>query len=441
MDARLLAALVSTIICQVAILLILALNHSHYASTSAFNSLWPILLQNLHSSQAVAAVLIEEDEEEGNRKKRRRVMAKEEEEDDRRVDQDFTGLIRIESGWMESASFKANFRMSPTTFEWLCKQFEPLGTKNNNVGVFERVGMGLFRLASGSSYQAVSQRFNSTEPTARLCTKELCRVICTNFKFWVVYPSPRDLPKVSDEFQTLSGLPNCCGAIDCTRFKFTSTNNPFLSNEEDDDLQQSVVTQIVVDCSSKILSVITGFKGNKGDSRVLRSSTLYADIEEGRLLNSLPFHLKGITVPQYLVGDSGYPLLPWLMVPYTDPVVTSCQEDFNSKHYLMRQAALRTLSCLRKWGILSKPIEEDARMAVACIGACAILHNILLAREGGSAILEGTEDYALHDQSSQYYRDANMEEYFIEKKASVIRNALAVRARDMRNSEQAISSQ
>lgn len=85
------------------------------------------------------------------------------------------------------------------------------------------------------------------------------------------------------------------------------------------------------------MSIITGFKGNNGDSRVLRSSTLYADIEEGRLLNSPPLHLKGISVPQYLVGDSGYPLLPWLMVPYTDPVVTYCQEDFNSKHYLMRQ--------------------------------------------------------------------------------------------------------
>lgn len=71
-----------------------------------------------------------------------------------------------------------------------------------------------------------------------------------------------------------------------------------------------MVTQIVVDCSSRILSIITGFKGNNGDSRVLRSSTLYADIEEGRLLNSPPLHLKGISVPQYLVGDSGYPLLP-----------------------------------------------------------------------------------------------------------------------------------
>lgn len=80
-------------------------------------------------------------------------------------------------------------------------------------------------------------------------------------------------------------------------------------------------------------------------------------------------------------------------------------------------------------------------LAVACIGACAILHNRLLAREGGSTILEGTEDYALHDQSSQYYRDANMVEYCVKKKASVIRNALAAKARDMRNSEQAMSLQ
>lgn len=61
----------------------------------------------------MAAVLIEE--EEGKRKNRRRVM--EEEEGDRKVDKDFTGLVRIESGLMESVSFRANFRMYPTTFE------------------------------------------------------------------------------------------------------------------------------------------------------------------------------------------------------------------------------------------------------------------------------------------------------------------------------------
>ena len=189
----------------------------------------------------------------------------------------------------------------------------------------------------------------------------------------------------------------------------------------------------MADSCGRILSITTGLSGDKGDARVLRSSSLYADVEQGRLLNSDRVKVKGVAVPQYLVGDGGYPLLPWLMVPFTDPLEASSQEDFNAKLLVMRKPALRTIACLSSWGILSKPIEdENVRGGVACIGACAILHNLVLLRE--DSFDTSIQDCSLRDNSSQYYRDSSSEESLIEHKASLVRNALALHVRDIATS-------
>ncbi|XP_042496970.1 protein ALP1-like isoform X2 [Macadamia integrifolia] len=320
--------------------------------------------------------------------------------------------------------------MTSSTFKWLSGLLEPLLECRDPVGSplnlspEIRLGVGLFRLATGSGYADISSRFGVSEATSRFCTKQLCRVLCTNFRFWVAFPSPSELQSVSAAFEAIGGIPNCCGVIDCTRFRVAREGN----YQED-----SVAAQIVVDSASRILSVVVGFHGDKGDSRVLKSSTFYRDVEEGKLLNSSPVFLKGVAVPQYLIGDGGYPLLPWLMVPIVDPVRTSSEEDFNVVHHLMRLPALRTIASLRNWGVLSRPIDEEFRTAVAYIGACSILHNVLLMREDYSALCDATDDFSSYDQCSQYYRDTtSLEENSIEQKASVIQNALSARAKEFR---------
>lgn len=196
------------------------------------------------------------------------------------------------------------------------------------------------------------------------------------------------------------------------------------SNDEVQD--DSIAVQIVVDSSSRILSIVAGFRGDKNDSRILKSTTLCHDIEGRRLLNATPVIVNGVAIDQYLIGDGGYPLLPWLMVPFVDVVPGSCEEKFNAANNLMHVFALRTIASLKNWGVLNKPIEEEFKTAVAFIGACSILHNVLLMREDDSALID-VEDYSLYDQGSQFYKDAMTEENLTEKKASDTRRALATR--------------
>lgn len=325
--------------------------------------------------------------------------------------------------------------MEPSTFEWLCGLLEPLLECRDPVGLQLnlsaelRLGIGLYRLSTGSDYPEIADRFRVTEQVAKFCSKQLCRVLCTNFRFWVGFPNSDEFDSVSNKFKDLTGLPNCCGVIGCTRFKIITSNNP---DGLSDPIckEESISAQIVVDSSSRILSIFAGSNGDKSNLRVLKSSTLYKDVEGGRLLNSPPIEVEGVSIPQYLVGECGYPLLSWLLVQFDDPQPGSNEERFNASLGLMRVSMLKTVASLKSWGILSKPVKEEFRNVVAYIGACAILHNALLLREDYSGLCDRVEDYAIHDHSSQVYRDGALkEENSIE--GGVIRNALATKAKDL----------
>ncbi|XP_024968336.1 protein ALP1-like [Cynara cardunculus var. scolymus] len=321
-------------------------------------------------------------------------------------------------------SFKLYFKMTSSTFEWLSSLLEPLLECRDpvnsplNLPVETRLGIGLFRLATGSDYLEISQRFEVSEAEAKFCVKQFCRVLCTNFRFWVGFPTPNELEPVTDSFETLTGLPNCCGVIHCTRFKI-------LKNES---MEEPIAAQFVVDSSSKILSIVAGFNGRKGNHLVLKSSTLYKDIQSNNLLNSPPIDINGVSIPQYLIGDSGYPFLPWLMVPFDQPVVNSLEDDFNSAHNLMLVSGFRTVDSLKKWGVLSKPIREEIKTMVGYIGACSILHNALLMREDYSS-LSGKSDEHLRHTDSQFHGDFSFEDNSVEEKSFEIRTALATRAK------------
>ncbi|KAI3769904.1 hypothetical protein L6452_01018 [Arctium lappa] len=322
-------------------------------------------------------------------------------------------------------SFKLCFKMTSSTFEWLSALLEPLLECRDpvnsplNLPVETRLGIGLFRLATGSDYLDVSRRFQVSEPVARFCVKQFCRVLCTNFRFWVGFPTPNELGPVTESFETLTGLPNCCGVIHCTRFKI-------LKNES---MEEQIAAQFVVDSSSKILSIVAGFNGKKGNHLVLKSSTLYKDIQSNNLLNSPPIDIDGVSIPQYLIGDKGYPFLPWLMVPFDQPVVNSHEDDFNSAHDLMMVSGFRTVDSLKKWGVLSKPIRVEMKTMVGYIGACSILHNALLMREDYSS-LSGRSDECLRDtDNTQDHGGIGFEDDLVEEKSFEIRSALATRAR------------
>ena len=66
------------------------------------------------------------------------------------------------------------------------------------------------------------------------------------------------------------------------------------------------------------------------NSHVLANSTVYHLAESGTLVPINTQTINGIEVPYFLVGDSAYPVRPWLMKPFRDNIDTSpARKNFN----------------------------------------------------------------------------------------------------------------
>ncbi|XP_020208163.1 protein ALP1-like isoform X1 [Cajanus cajan] len=353
MESRKLAAILSSLISQL-LLLLLHIFPSNPNPNPNSHSLLPLLLYSQHLNTTLALTLT-------RKRKRKR----------KRKRNSLEALLPTPNPLTRTPDpFRNTFLMTSSTFEWLSGLLEPLLDCRDpahlpplNLPAPLRLAIGLSRLASASDYPSLAARFSVPLPVAKFCVKHLCRVLCTNFRFWLSFPP--DLRQVSLPFHSLSSLPNCCGILFCVRF-------------------HSLAAQLVVDSSLRILTLAAGFPSHKSNSQILKSSSLFSDIQNGTLLNA--------PSRQYLIADSHYPLLPWLMVPFPHPLPSSLQHNFNAAHRLMRLPALRTAASLRNWAVLSQPLAEDPKMTVAYIAACSILHNCLLMREDFSALASEFQD-------------------------------------------------
>jgi hypothetical protein len=87
----------------------------------------------------------------------------------------------------------------------------------------------------------------------------------------------------------------------------------------------------------------------------------------------------------YLLGDSGYPLLPWLMVPHKQVQnLTVLETLFNKKLRRGRCVVENAFGILKQtfWELLVKS-DLDVIFLPDVITYCAILHNILLGQSHG----------------------------------------------------------
>ena len=115
------------------------------------------------------------------------------------------------------------------------------------------------------------------------------------------------MKKKTKEFEEYS-FPQAAGAIDGCQIKI----NVAAANKE----EYSANLQAVVDCSLKFLHVSVGYPRSIHDGRVFRLSGSYELGMNHQILQAPTSVLNGTEIPPYIVGDSAYPLMQWLVRPY-----------------------------------------------------------------------------------------------------------------------------
>jgi hypothetical protein len=150
------------------------------------------------------------------------------------------------------------------------------------------------------------------------------------------------------DFKSWCGMPSVQGAIDCTHI---AISKPPAFPEDYwyfKTSAYSMVAQAVVDSKKLFTNVYVGLPGSVNDQRVLRRSSLWQKIMRCRLMSIDGGYQEGVT--PYLLGDKGYPLLSWIMVPFRDDGQPRnlAQTYFNKRHRRGRSVVENAFGLLKE---------------------------------------------------------------------------------------------
>lgn len=273
--------------------------------------------------------------------------------------------------------FRKAFRMSKSTFNMICDELDSAVTKKDTmlrmaIPVRQRVAVCIYRLATGDPLRKVSALFGLGISTCHKLVLEVCAAIKTVLmpKF-IQWPDQERLKEIKAEFGSISGIPDVGGAIYTTHISIIAPKtNPeaYFNRKHTDRIQKpsySTTVQGVVDVKGVFTDICIGYPGSMPDDKILEQSILSRRSEMGMLDNT------------WVVGNSGYPLTDWMMVPYTHLNLSWGQHSFNESIGEVEKIAKDAFMRLKgRWGCLQKRTEVKLQELPMVLGACCVLHNI-----------------------------------------------------------------
>ncbi|XP_057424600.1 protein ANTAGONIST OF LIKE HETEROCHROMATIN PROTEIN 1-like [Lotus japonicus] len=273
--------------------------------------------------------------------------------------------------------FKKAFRMGRSTFDLICEELNSAIVKEdttlrNAIPVRQRVAVCLWRLATGDPLRIVSKRFGLGISTCHKLVLEVCTAIKTVLMpKYLQWPDEAALRKIKGDFESVSGIPNVVGSMYTSHVPIIAPKISVADyfnkrhTERNQKTSYSITVQGVVDSRGVFTDVCIGWPGSMSDDRVLEKSALFQRANGGLL--------KGM----WIVGSSGYPLMDWVLVPYTQQHLTWTQHAFNEKIGEVQKAAKDAFARLKgRWSCLQKRTEVKLQDLPIVLGACCVLHNI-----------------------------------------------------------------
>ncbi|XP_027176357.1 protein ALP1-like [Coffea eugenioides] len=280
--------------------------------------------------------------------------------------------------------FRKAFRMSKATFDMICDELESVVTKKDTmlrlaIPVRQRVAVCIWRLATGEPLREVSKRFGLGISTCHKLVLEVCsairNVLMPKFLQW---PSEENMREVKRGFEMISGVADVAGSIYTSHVPIIAPKVSVASyfnkrhTERNQKTSYSITVQGVVDPKGVFTDICVGWPGSMTDDKVLEQSALYQRANRGLL--------KDV----WVVGNAGFPLMDWVLVPYTRQNLTWTQHALNEKVGEVQNIAKEAFMRLKaRWRCLQKRTEVKLQDLPILLGACCVLHNICEIRDEG----------------------------------------------------------
>ncbi|CAM5153580.1 unnamed protein product [Natator depressus] len=166
------------------------------------------------------------------------------------------------------------------------------------------------------------------------------------------------------------GFPNCGGAID-------GTHIPILGPDHQGCQYINRKGYFsMVDHKGRFTSINVGCLEKVHDARVFRNSGLFKGLQEGIYFPDQKITVGDVEMPIVILGDSAYPLMPWLMKPYTG-ALDSSKEQFNYRLSKCRMVVECAFGYLKgHWCSLLTRSDLSKTNIPIVIAACCVLHNL-----------------------------------------------------------------
>ncbi|GBG87175.1 hypothetical protein CBR_g44910 [Chara braunii] len=244
----------------------------------------------------------------------------------------------------------------------------------------QKFACALIRWATGGYYWQLAHSLGLGLASALRSNEDVADAILHKYGHLLQFPTGRRLEEVQNAFEA-KGFPGCVGAIDCTHVYIDKPNGTRSECYYHHTGDFSVVAQVVCDNECRIVSVYVGCPGSVDDSRMLWMSPLYHNTMAGRgvLYEGGAIMHDGTHVGHYLLGDVGYPLLPWIMTPMGRFARTDADRTYNECHSAVRSCIERTFGRLKTvWTNFIRTHIANLETLCKEFMVVRILHNLMI---------------------------------------------------------------
>uniref|UniRef100_A0A1J3JTR6 Putative nuclease HARBI1 n=1 Tax=Noccaea caerulescens TaxID=107243 RepID=A0A1J3JTR6_NOCCA len=274
--------------------------------------------------------------------------------------------------------FRREFRMSRSTFNLICEELDATVTKKNTmlrdaIPAPKRVGVCVWRLATGAPLRHVSERFGLGISTCHKLVIEVCRAIYdVLMPRYLRWPSDSEIQSTKEKFESVHKIPDVVGSIYTTHIPIIAPKVHVAAyfnkrhTERNQKTSYSITVQGVVNADGIFTDVCIGNPGSLTDDQILEKSSL-----------SRQRAARGMLRDSWIVGNAGFPLTDWLLVPYARQNLTWTQHGFNENIGGIQTIATAAFERLKgRWACLQKRTEVKLQDLPYVLGACCVLHNI-----------------------------------------------------------------
>lgn len=241
------------------------------------------------------------------------------------------------------------------------------------VRIEEKILAALRFFACGSYQRSIGEEYNSnlSQYSVHRYIHQVTEAIVLEFaNEYIVFPSSiQERNELKEKFMQKYNFPGIIGCVDCTHvaiLKPKVDEQNFINRKG----YHSLNVQLICDPDLKILNVNANYGGSTHDSFIFRHSGI----------NNYLANLHGETF--WLLGDSGYPQLPYLMTPVRNAVPHTPEWLYNEAHIATRNCIERCNGVLKgrfRCLLKERTARYEPRFVAELVKACSILHNMCVA--------------------------------------------------------------